>query len=183
MDHLTTPTDDAVPVDFATLVPGVQVQIMQQITELERQELRAAALHERLAAYGLGAQADVLGLRNLISNLGRDAERLDAIEEIVAVLEAGPATLLFDRLKRGTGTAAALRLLDRVHHPKGAAAFGERLAVSILCEADAGALNEGHPDAAGWADALDDTEQALRNRLEIVQTARNRLRYAKTEKP
>ena len=42
-----------------------------------------------------------------------------------------------------------------------------------LCEADAGRLVEGHPDAAGWADALEDAEQALRNRLEIVQTARN----------
>lgn len=183
MDHVTTPTDDAVPVDFRSLAPGVQDQIMQQTADLERRKLRAAALHERLTAYGLGDQADVLGVRNLIDNLGRGAKRLDAIEEIVAVLEQGPSALLLDQLKRGKGTDAALRLLARVHDPRSAAAFGERLALTLICESDAGTLDESHPDASGWADALDDTEQALRNRLEIVQTARNRLREAKTDKP
>lgn len=171
---------DCVPLDIATLSPDERQALDEQYFEIEKDRLRALALHQRLAARGLAEEADVLGIQWLYGNVpigAHKAERLAALETIVAQLECGAVPGLLDAIANGAGTSAALRLLSAVQAPDNAAGFGERVAVAVICKADddAAALRMAGDVLDHTRDALAIAAESLRSRLEVVETAIARL--------
>lgn len=175
-----THDDDCVPVDFAALPREVQNAISAQLLEYEKERLRAQALHARLAARGLAAQADVLHVKHLYGNINGEDKQLAAIEAIVAQLENGAVPALLKAIADGAGTTAALRLLADVQSPDNAAGFGERLAVALICKIDNDDDFRLSVDIEEQTlEAIEIAAESLKNRLEIVETALARLSTAR----
>lgn len=172
--------NDAQPLDFAALSPAAQRMVVQSIAQWDKQRHRAAALHERLEAYGLAAEAQVLRVRDLICNVNDDPLKLAALESIVAKLER-PAASLATAINTGAGSRAALSLLKRIHDPAGALATQERLAVMTIVKADEDGAAFYLSDEARCPliEAIEGLEESLQNRLEIAQEALQRLRSLK----
>jgi hypothetical protein len=172
---------DCAPLDLATLAPDERKALSEQYFNLEKERVRALALHQRLAARGLGAQADLLRVKTLYGNMGDKAERLEAIETIVAQLESGTVPGLLEAIATGAGTSAALRLLAAVQCPDSPAGFGERLAVAVICRGDDdGAAFHLPVDVTDQTlEAIEIAAECLKNRLEIVETALERLTAAR----
>lgn len=172
---------DVRPADFDGLTPDEQQALRLEYCEHEKERLRAIALHARLAARGLGAEADVLRVQTLYGNVpagAGKAERLEALETIVAQLEQGAIPGLLEAIASGAGTSAALRLLAAVQSPDNAAGFGERLAVALICKGDdEGPAFQLPADVAEKAlAAIEIAAQSLENRLELVTEALQRLK-------
>lgn len=167
---------DLVPFDFDKLSREAKEDYVLQAWAFERKRMRARALHERLAAYGLGREADTLHVAKL-ANFPREGAELDALESIVSKLERGARLELLPVLQGGTGLEAALRLLSAVQTPDNAAGFGERVAVAVICKADddAAALRMAGDVLDHTRDALAIAAESLRSRLEVVETAIARL--------
>lgn len=172
---------DCATLDVATLAPDERQALNEEYFDLEKSRVRALALHQRLAARGLGAQADVLRVKTLYGNMGDKTERLEALEAIVAHLELGAVPGLLEAIATGAGTAAALRLLSAVQGPDTPAGFGERLAVAIICKGDdEGTAFEMPSEVTDQTlEAIETAAANLRNRLEVVQTALERLTSAR----
>jgi hypothetical protein len=174
--------DDCVPVDFAALPREVQDAINAQVFEYEKERLRAQALHARLAARGLGVQANVLRVQDLYGDFppGK-TEKLGAIEAIVAQLEQGAVPALLKAIDDGAGTTAALRLLADVQSAHNAASFGERLAVALICKLDNDDAFRLPADIEEQTlEAIEIAAESLKHRLELVEEALQRLQAART---
>lgn len=171
---------DVESVDLATLPMEGRLGIEAQLEAWDRQRLRAAALHERLAERGLAEEAEQLGVRHMHGNADSKAASLDPLESIVARLDLGATPDLLAALRSSAGMDAALGLLNQVIAPYGAAAFGERIAVAVICKAD----DDGDDFAISGEngrdviEAIESAEESLRNRLELVEDALRRLRAA-----
>ena len=164
------PAGDAEPVDVTSLSSASQEALARIIADFERHRLRAEALHERLAERGLAREAEILRVRQL------EASQLDALEAIVARLEIGAMPDLLAALQTG-GTDAALHLLEHVQDPENSAAFGERVALAVICRTDDEGLDFHIASDAGdkIREAIEVTAESLRNRLELVDEALRRL--------
>ena len=174
---------DLVPFDFESLTAEAKADFVRQSWEFEKQRTRARALHERLAAHGLGHEADVLRVSRL-ADFPRTGAELDALEAIVAQLERGQPLELLPALQGGIGTEAALRLLSAVQAPDNAAGIGERVAVAVICRTDDdGAGLDLSSDVTAIArESIEIAAASLRNRLEVAETALQRLTAAREGK-
>lgn len=171
-------TPDAQLLDIETLSDEARQKIAEALQSYERRILRAAALHERLAARGFAREAEVLRVRDLTSDF--DATLLDALETIVTDMMSGGHHKLCAALSEGDDAQTLLRTLAAIHEPTGPIATGERLAAILRTKSDdeLAGLALSPQKAEALIEQIEQAADSLQTRLKLAVDVLARLERA-----
>lgn len=172
MDNLH---DDCSPLDVQTLPDDTRRLIIEAAMAYDKRCLRAAALHQSLAARGLAAEADALRIRSWNSDW--DAPKLEAMEALTMKLLSGGADQFTSAIDAGD-QREVLAALGRLHDPTGPIATGERLAAILICkdEAELSESLRARDVAEALLEQIERTADSLERRLSISLEAIDRLK-------